>query len=334
MALTSTPDSTQPSTVSKIHEHKIPSPAALVVISRADLCYTELSFCHPTSLAFAKPNRINEADAHLIAHKLVSNFGQTVTPKAIQSALLFGSTYLSPETDEELGKYPYLFVVFPNLKASPACNEIFLEIWHNDIVKPAFDGAATDSRIRILPPSKTRTPRDALSVSGFLEHLRNKNPTAVRDRWPVWIDDWHLGTEGQHTGIRPAIYSEAWQGIKGILKEHLQLPSYQNPILLALCRGRVYVGTQMSSHVKFKSVTQEWDRFVDARSVTSRSFKVVLETVEGTVGEGARQLGMGKKKPMQTLFVGDAVRMNFKRMGEGNNGGYRNRRVKMASDGT
>ncbi|KAF1832543.1 hypothetical protein BDW02DRAFT_481595, partial [Decorospora gaudefroyi] len=285
---------------------------------------TELSFCLPTSLAFAKrltweqtpwirfnvnnksANPINESDAYLISQYLASHVGTPVTPAAIQNALLFGSTYPSSPcpSDPHLRTSPRLFVVFPHATTNPSRDEKFLKIWHDEIVKPAFDcawndsgltpiyGAPMDGQTHILPPTGTRTERDAFPASGFLTRLRRGDQGEVRAYWPAWEDNWGLGNEGRYTGVRRTIYTEAWAAIKGMLKDHPQLASYQNPILLALCRGVVYVNARLNTQDKFKSVAQEWDALVDSRFIKPGSFKVVFEMIVGTQAEGVRQLAM------------------------------------------
>ena len=92
------------------HERDINGLATLSVIAKAEQCHSELSFCIPTSLAFAKRltweqtpwisnnlnrrsvNPIGEADAYRIAQYLASH-GHNVMQRNIQRALLFGSTY-------------------------------------------------------------------------------------------------------------------------------------------------------------------------------------------------------------------------------------------------
>ncbi|KAF1843369.1 uncharacterized protein K460DRAFT_396682 [Cucurbitaria berberidis CBS 394.84] len=325
-----------------MHERDIPGLAAQAIVSRAETCHTELSFCVPTSLAFAKrltweqtpwirsntnrksANPINEADAHTIAYSLSIHQGQTVSAEAVKNALLFGTTYHpSAPSDEQIGTYPYLLVVFPHAQGNISRDTTFLNTWHDQIIKPAFDrawkdsglttiyGAEVDGQSRILPPSGTRTVKDALPAKGFLERLRNGNPTSVRDCWPVWNDDWGLGTEGRYTAVRSRIYSEAWEAIKGMVKGHPDLLSFQDPILLALCGAKIYVAPELPVQSKFKYVAQEWDKFVDARYVENGSFKVVFQTVLGTQTEGAVQL-----EPEPFAWIGDATGRSFKRMVE------------------
>ncbi|KAI4696969.1 uncharacterized protein J4E84_000093 [Alternaria hordeiaustralica] len=303
------------------HERSIPGLSALSPIVNPEQCYSALSFCLPTSLAFAKRltweqtpwiphtfnyksvNPIDEADAHRIATYL-SLHGHSVTARDVQCALLFGSTTPSQnKMTEGIGSCPHLFVIFPHATMVPSIDPEFLKVWHDDIVKPAFDtawkdsglalvsGASLDTPTRVLPPTGIRTSRDAFPASGFLERLRHAKSGAVRDYWPSWKDDsWYLGLEGKHTGKRTTIYDAAWDAIKGMLKDHPQLssyqhPMYQEPILLAVSRGVVHVNPRLSTKDKYRYVAQEWDRLVDSRFVKQGSFQAVFETVVGNTPE-------------------------------------------------
>jgi hypothetical protein len=317
--------------MSTAHERDINGLAALSVIAKAEQCQSNLSFCLPTSLAFAKrltweqtpwiPNRLNnksvnpidETDAHRIANYLASH-GHDVSQVDVQRALLFGSTTREEDQmSEDIGTYPHIFVIFPHATMVPYLDNQFLKIWHDDIVKPAFDrawkdsgltlvhGASLDTPTRVLPATGVRTSRDARPASGFLERLRNGKSGAVRDYWPSWTDkSWPLGLEGKHTGTRTTIYHEAWGAIKGMLKDHPQLASYQDPILLALSRGQIHVNPQLSTKDKYKCVAQDWDQLVDSRFVKPGSFQVVFETFVGTTPEE-----MVEDEPLKTVFIAD-----------------------------
>ncbi|KAI2483488.1 hypothetical protein Ptr902_05805 [Pyrenophora tritici-repentis] len=319
------------------HERDLPTLAALAEFSDKEQCYTEISFCVPNSLAFAKrltweqtswipsaidykfANPISAADAHLIAHHLRHQLGQTVTPSAIRNALLLGSTY-EPSADgkmsKDLGTYPHIFVIFPHISTHAATDETFLKIWHDDIVKPAFDrawadsglvtvsGCPHDSRTRILPSRGISTTNDALSFIGFHEHFRNRNSNTVRTYWPSWQD--HSSTpdiEGQYTGLRSTTYASAWTSIKGMLKDHPQLPQYQDPVLLALCRGRVFVNAWLNTHDRFRCLAQEWDKYVDSRWMQQGSFKIVEGIVMGTLDEANKMVA--KDGASNIVYVGD-----------------------------
>jgi hypothetical protein len=358
------------------HERDIPSLARHPTRPQAENCYTELSFCLPTSLAFFKrlsweqtpwvpcthnfssSNPLTASDAHLIHTYLPPHLSETITPPALQNALLFGTTfpYNNSTSDEELGTYPHVFVVFPHATQHDKVvgDEAFLRIWHDDIVKPAFDrawkdsglvailGAEKDGQTKILPPTGTRTHRDTRPASGFLARRRNKlnNGKMVRDWWPVWPSDyWGLGSEGKYTGVRSRMFSAAWEAICGMLRDHPQLPEYQEPVLLAVSRNRVYLSPHLSSRSKYQCVADEWDKLVDSRFVEPGSFKVVFQTVVGTVTEGVKQL----ERVQHVLLPSkdDAVGENSKRMAtetvdeDENEDGHRDKRQRkmtVASD--
>jgi hypothetical protein len=352
--------------MSTTHERDIDGLATLSVITKAEQCHVELSSCLPTSLAFAKRltweqtpwisntlnhksvNPIGEADAHRIVQYLNSH-GHDVTQRDVQCALLFGSTYApTPEGDNmsrDMGTYPHLFLIFPHATMVPYLDNQFLKIWHDDIVKPAFDrawrdsgltlvqGASLDTPTRVLLPTGVRTQRDAHPASGFLERLRNGKPGAVRDYWPAWTDsEWHLGVEGKYTSIRTVIYHEAWSAIKGMLKDHPQLSSYQEPILLAVSRAKIHVNPRLSTKNKFKYVAQEWDQLVDSRFVKPASFQVVFETAVGTMPENVVE-----NKPVVMTFIADEKGKEIKRLADcekdqGENA-HRSKRVKMSVSG-
>ncbi|KAH6857267.1 hypothetical protein BKA58DRAFT_286741, partial [Alternaria rosae] len=298
------------------HERSIPSFSDLSPTVKPEQCCSSLSFCLPTSLAFAKrltweqtpwiphtlnyksANPIDEADAHRIATYL-SLRGHSVLARDVQCALLFGSTILDQDQmTGSMGLYPHIFVIFPHATMVPCLDPQFLKIWHDDIIKPAFDrawkdsdlatvyGSSLDTPTRVLPPTGVRTSRDTFPASGFLERLRNGKCGAVRDYWPSWIDSsWYLGLEGKYTGTRTAIYDAAWDAIQGMLKDHPQLSPYQDPILLSVSRGVVHVNPRLSTKDKYRCVAQEWDRLVDSRFVKKGSFQVVFETVVGDTPE-------------------------------------------------
>lgn len=351
---------------STTHERDIPSIADQAAVAEPEVCYTELSFCLPTSLAFAKrltweqtpwihhslnhksTNPIEAADAHRIACHLSSHLDEIVAPENIQNALLFGSTYPTSPSDAQLDTYPQLFVVFPHARSKPSTDENFLKVWHDQIVKPAFDrawkesglttvyGADMDSQAHILPASGTHTARDSLPAKGFLQHLRNGNPTAVRDYWPVWNDNWGVGSEGQYTGLRTKIYTKSWEAIQGMLKGHPELPSHQEPILLALCRSKVYVEPGLSAPAKLRCTGQEWDKFVDSRFLKQGSFKAIFQTVIGMQDQGEDQEQGG---PALLAWIAETNRWNAKRMaadegaGEGKEGKGNAHRDKRARRG-
>jgi hypothetical protein len=153
----------------------------------------------------------------------------------------------------------------------------------------------------------------------------------VRDYWPAWTDEGNIGigSEGKHSDTRANIYHAAWKAISGMVKDHPNLPSYQNPILLAMCRSQLYVNPRLSTADKYKAVAQEWDTLIDARFVKAGSFKIVLGTVIGTLKPKEKEQGV------QTTWIGDAAGRQFKRIANGvelkdrdDVDGYRSKRAK------
>jgi hypothetical protein len=78
-----------------------------------------------------------------------------------------------------------------------------------------------------------------------------------------------------------------------MLKGHPQLAEYQAPVLLAVARNRTFFAPELSERRMYKSVAEDWDRFVDSSFVRPGSFKVVFQRVVGTLNEGRKQLEGG-----------------------------------------
>lgn len=239
-------------------------------------------------------SRISAADARLIASNIRSDL---LTPEVIGKALLLG-TALPPNatlTDAALASYPHVYVLFPHADADfdVASNPFFINIWHDQIVKPAFDCAWRDSGLvpskgvgaggltRILGPTGTRTARRALPAVGFLQRLRNGTEGAVRADWPMWVGDKASGEEGEFADIRVKTYGEAWEAIQGILKDHPDLPGFHDPVLLAVSHQHVHLNNGADVQEHYDVVGAEWDKHADARFINSRSFRVVYEQVVG-----------------------------------------------------
>jgi hypothetical protein len=167
-----------------------PIPASAVHVGSVK---TELSFCLPTSLAFFKDftwkqtpwihryttsraiaNPITLANADFISRFFVNH---DISPEVVEKALFFGSSSTGIN----------FFVVIPYVKynINLATDERFLRIWHDQIVKPAFDrawidsgltpvcGAEVDAMTRLLPTTGTRTDMEALPAKGFIKRLKN-----------------------------------------------------------------------------------------------------------------------------------------------------------------
>jgi hypothetical protein len=287
---------------------------------------TKISFCLPTSLAFFNnltwyqtpwaprstlrrtTSPISASDAHTISNHL------DVSQEAIQNALYFGSHPTGPD----------LYVVFPHATTRVATNEHFLTIWHDQIVKPAFDrawkdsglvklyGAEVDGQTRILPPTGVRTNMDALPAKGFMDRLRNGRPGSVSVDWP---------------SANMKVMNEAWQSMTGMIRGHPDLQEFQTPVLLAVYWADIYFTEGLSARKIHRHVGKAWDKWVDAQFAVSRSLRVVLE------------VGIGLEAQVQESRVGHAIGRTFKRMAEesdeeddGNDDeddeGHRNKRCK------
>jgi hypothetical protein len=114
-------------------------------------------------------------------------------------------------------------------------NQHFLSIWHDQIVRPAFDHAWRDSEFastygaeivdasKILEAEGMKCDKDALAFQGFRTRLRNFSNGGeagdhVRAAWPPhrWL------------------FGEAWESVMEMLNGHLDLVESQEPVLLAV----------------------------------------------------------------------------------------------------
>jgi hypothetical protein len=261
---------------------------------------TNLSYCTPKSLALFKElaweqtpwirrstntKRTNpilpEDAAHISKHLEI---GQ----EAVERALLFGST----STDLQL------FVIFPHVTDYAAINERFLTIWHDEIVKPAFDrawkdsglvrihGAMLESRVRILPPKGVRTENDALPASDIIRRFRMNSTQIHAQNWPSG---------------NPAIMHDAWESIAGMLRGYPGLEEYQDPKLLAVYRAGIDLNEKMSTQDWYEIVRRDWDADMDGEYVVKGSFGVLLKTSLGKKGGTA----VAQKKRKSTRGYGD-----------------------------
>ncbi|KAF2877641.1 hypothetical protein BDV95DRAFT_473994, partial [Massariosphaeria phaeospora] len=301
------------------HELDIPSIAAGASTSHIHEFHTELSFCVLTSLAAAKrltweqtpwlPTSIAEKpataisvhDAYTMASHVAAHVNTPIpiTAPMLQRALLFGETYASATHSEQRGACPQLYVVFPHASRAFVRDETFLRVWHNDIVKPAFDRAWLDSELvpargaerdfvgRLSTTGGGRfTGHEARAATGLIDHLRKGSTAPVRAYWPRWLDAAATGAgssgiEGQHSDTRAAVFDAAWASITGMLRDHPEMLDFQDAFLLAVCRGRVDMNPGLPVDGLYANVGEEWDRAVDARYVVEGSFRVVMEMVVG-----------------------------------------------------
>jgi hypothetical protein len=247
---------------------------------------SELSFCIPTSLAFFKDltweqtpwthryiasravaSPITPTDADKI-YSFSAN--HDISQEAIENSLFFGTSSAGID----------LFVVFPHVDyhTNPATDARFLNIWHDQIVKPAFDHAWKDSGLttihgadvnaisRIMPPAGTHTDMEALPAEGFIKRLKNGSPGSISANWP------------KHN---PEVLHEAWRDIAGMLKDHPDLQEFQNPILLAVYRAEIHMGGHLNPTEQYQGVYKGWELLATTDYIEPGSFGVVLETIVG-----------------------------------------------------
>ena len=261
-----------------------------------------------------------------------------------------------------MGMYPHPFIIFPHAETHPATDEKFLRIWHDQIVKPAFDrawkdsgvaeasGAELDGRTSILPPSGTRTAHDALPASGFLVRLRSEDHSEQsRALWPRWDDSWGGGREGRRSHKRAEVYGEAWDAMMGSLKDHPDLPEYRNPVLLAVCRAPLELDPDAVAEKSFEHVAREWDAYTDSRYMVAGSFRVVLDTVVGIetpmtqgeideldaemedappVGDPVKRVARGGRKPHSRKRHDEVFVEGEDEVGDGDGDAHRSKRRK------
>jgi hypothetical protein len=97
-----------------------------------------------------------------------------------------------------------------------------LAIWHDEIVKPAFDrawrdsqltetyGVSVDTPVRILAAGGVTSVMDALPFSGFKTRLANYTHLSMAG--PPVSTSWPPNS--------PALLDEAWSSITGMLHDH------------------------------------------------------------------------------------------------------------------
>ncbi|KAH7070951.1 hypothetical protein FB567DRAFT_538993 [Paraphoma chrysanthemicola] len=299
--------STPPDTPDKLVNTTIPAAQTPQVPVRTTSTSTTLSFCLPTSLSFfhrltweqtpwiehtlnSRPiTPISTHDARTIAAQLSHASNTPISALSIEKALFFGSSYplatsaADAQLSSKIGTFPLLFIVFPHLSHTtqhPALNANFLRVWHDQIVKPAFDaawhashqaptyGAAIDGLTRIQQPHGVRTAFDARPWSGLAALLQKRGECvkAVREVWPQ--DSELLG--------------QAWTSMTGMLQGFPGLKEYRDPVLLAVGRGRGDRGHDVGGSEVFEKVQGVWSEFGHVHEVVRDSFRVVVETVVGT----------------------------------------------------
>ncbi|KAF2242848.1 hypothetical protein BU26DRAFT_438017 [Trematosphaeria pertusa] len=276
----------------------LPTTGSLFTSSLGTSC-ASLSFALPTSLAFFKrltweqtpwtSQKISPHNAHIIASHLTSLSPHPIAPEAIQHALCFGVSYTSTSNGSK-DSYPQLFVVFPHLRRDISRDEKFLRVWHDEVVKPAFDEAWKESglvkvhgserdAIRRLNarPSGTWTVCDAEPAESILRRLQKGNKASIHVSWPDWTGSSDpTGGAGEEGDQRAYIFDEAWISMKGMVDAHPDLAEMQEPFLLAVHRGNVDVVQGMDLVKVHERVGQYWEQFADSRFMTPESFSVDL----------------------------------------------------------
>lgn len=121
------------------------------------------------------------------------------------------------------------------------------------------------------------TANDAADSGELLVLLHNNVQESVRVHWPTWS----AGESDRHA----AIMDEAWDAMKGIVKDHPNLTDFQDPILLAVGCGEYTFSARVSTKEMYKDVALEWEKYVDARFVVPRSFNILMQSMIGFVDE-------------------------------------------------
>jgi hypothetical protein len=293
------------------HERDIPSIAASLSQVTASDHHVQYSFALANSLAVfkrltweqtpwatEKMEHIHDDICSQVEVYVELHTGRPTTAKMFKYALLFGAAY-DPSSQVGNSGAPRVFVVFPRMnkkrKLPVYKDEAFLRVWHDDIVRPAFNSAWEDSGLVDLEGRRGFLGRSSLTsnarhhameakpVVGFLEHLRNGNKTRVHTTWPAWMDSWDHGHEGKFSDIRAKIYDEAWKSITGMLKDYPGMEEFQDPYLLLVSHARTDLNPSLSLARIYEGVGRQWDKYVDSRYIKPGTFKIVLQTVLGDV---------------------------------------------------
>ncbi|KAF2733322.1 hypothetical protein EJ04DRAFT_605790 [Polyplosphaeria fusca] len=163
----------------------------------------------------------------------------------------------------------------------------FLRIWHDEIVRPAFNKAWEDSGlVELRGWSKGRKMK--LGVGQGVTHekmawtfervktaLKQGWKKAAVEEWPAWDE----GVEGADE-LRTGVMQRAWDSIVGELTEEKGIGMFKDAVLLGVGRQLIHFGDIGLARIQ-GTVAEEWDRVVDARFVVPGSFKVVLRSVTG-----------------------------------------------------
>jgi hypothetical protein len=278
-------------TTTSTHEAEIRSLGTKARVNQVPgRCKTNFTFAIPSSLAFFKrltweqtPWTLNPISASKA--RIISSY--TFLPvDALQNALPLGVSYTG-ESNAEKKQYPHLYVVFHRLRRNITRDPKFLEFWHDEVVKPAFDLAWEESGLVEVHgmPSDVRgtsgrwgegtwTQCNADPASHFFELLCGDRNKSVHTAWPEYSDAWEGGQEGQFSDIRAKLFDEAWTAMKGMVSGYAA--ELQDPLLLAVW------DTEASCDDAAEMVEGMgclWDVYADSRFVNDKWFTVHLDQV-------------------------------------------------------
>lgn len=341
---------------SVIHEQDIPTMASKAIQPKAFACHHTLSFCVATSLAVAKrvtweqtpwlnqpiPAPLCQIIATYVSAQLSlqQDTDIEIPWETVQNSILFGETYHKENSQDSLGTYPQLMVMFPHLTFPVVENEIFVRVWHDEIIRPAFHRAWEDSGLTEVYGShsdiQTRSKmaihqyqyhgKAAIPSQGIINHLKNGATHRVKVHWPAWKDFWGMGYEGKYTAEREKVFDDAWKSIVGMLKDHPTLGSeFRDPVLLVVQTGPIHYNPELGVATIHDNLSREWDKVVDSRYVEPGSFKITLETIIGSVDQVALVVDEEDRRKLE-LMQG----VQFKRVvdKESKTGGSRTKRIR------
>ncbi|KAJ4291611.1 hypothetical protein N0V90_009506 [Kalmusia sp. IMI 367209] len=269
-------------------------PASLTSITTQ----STLSFALPTSLAFFKRltwelTPWKRLPISFATATLVSTYIPSIPPSALPFALCLGVSYLG-YINSPKDKLPHLYVVFPHLRRDVSNDEKFLRVWHDEVVKPAFD----EAWIRSGLVDVWEDPKDYKLVTGeiapsadetFERFKRLKHPQYCL--WPAWKDEWaHShpppgrlahGEEGGFSDRRVDVFNEAWSAMRGILNGREEPGEMSDPVLLAVWMKEAHAGEGVGAENLMNFVGKEWDAYTDSRFVQNGMFVVHVKQEQG-----------------------------------------------------
>ncbi|KAF2656900.1 hypothetical protein K491DRAFT_355316 [Lophiostoma macrostomum CBS 122681] len=320
-------------------------------------CFTDFSFCLATSLAIAKRLTWEQtpwtyaplplSSRQQIADLITLHTRFAITPDTVSHALLLGTTYRGA-TAATYPQHisPSLLVVFPHLRADadaghdaePARNAAFLQVWHDEIVRPAFNTAWEESglvsvwrkplegfagqRFQVTHTgARVGHERMGREAGGILKMLGSGWMRRVYEEWPFWSGDSPSvgGGGGEGEGEkRCEVYDSAWTSITGMLRDHPSLREFQDPILVAVHTAHAHLNAQSGVQAIYDVVGRDWDQTIDAKYVVKGTFRVEVRTV---VGDKSRMLMEIEKDRERTRRELGGVK--WKRMASGEAQGER-----------